>query len=227
MKTLARALVAFDLDDTLYLETDFVRSGFAAVEEALGVRGLAATAWTLHEGGLRGSVLGEALRRHGRAATDEMRAVAIYRAHPPRIELAHDAAEALASLALDPCFELALITDGFAATQRNKIEALGIGQWIRTLMLTDELAPDRACWKPHTAAFRRVQAAVGCPMVRVYVADNPLKDFDAPVRLGWHTVRVRRPGGLWEHEPDGVARPAMTIRDLSNLSDQLRVAARS
>ena len=227
MKTLARTLVAFDLDDTLYLETDFVRSGFAAVEEALDVRGLAATAWTLHVGGLRGSVLGEALRRHGRAATDEMRAVAIYRAHPPRIELAPDAAEALVSLALDPCFELALITDGFAATQRNKIEALGIGQWIRTLMLTDELAPDRACWKPHTAAFRRVQASAECPTVRVYVADNPRKDFDAPVRLGWHTVRVRRPGGLWEHEPDGVARPAMTIRDLSNLSDQLRVVARS
>ena len=227
MKPLARALVAFDLDDTLYLETDFVRSGFAAVEEALGVRGLAATAWTLHEGGLRGSVLGEALRRHGRVATDEMRAVAIYRAHPPRIELAPDAAETLVSLALDPRFELALITDGFAATQRNKIKALGVGQWIRTMVLTDELAPDRACWKPHAAAFRRVQASAECPTVRVYVADNPRKDFDAPVRLGWHTVRLRRPGGLWEHEPDGAARPAMTIRDLSNLSDQLRVVARS
>ena len=29
-------LVVFDLDDTLYLEADFVRSGFAAVESALG-----------------------------------------------------------------------------------------------------------------------------------------------------------------------------------------------
>jgi putative hydrolase of the HAD superfamily len=228
MKALARALVAFDLDDTLYLETDFVRSGFAAVEQALGVRGLAETAWALHEGGLRGSVLGEALRRHGRDAAGEVTsAVAIYRAHRPRIELPGDASEALASLALDPRFELALISDGFAATQRNKIEVLGIERWIRTMVLTDELAPERACWKPHPAAFRRVQASRECPPVRVYVADNPRKDFDAPIRLGWHTVRLRRPGGLWEREPDGAARPAMTIRDLSNLSDQLRVVPRS
>jgi len=229
MRRPSPALVAFDLDDTLYLETDFIRSGFAAVEEALGIEGVAATAWALHEDGLRGRVLGEALRRHGRGATpDEVtHAVAIYRAHFPRIDVAPDAAAALASLASDPSFELALISDGLAATQRNKIEALGIGRWIGAMVLTDELAPDRACWKPHPAAFRRLQAAQACPAVRVYVADNPRKDFDAPVQLGWHTVRLRRPGGLWEHEPDGAARPAITVLELSSLSDHLRTVAQS
>jgi putative hydrolase of the HAD superfamily len=229
MRPSSAALVVFDLDDTLYLETDFVRSGFAAVEDALVIEGLAATAWALHEGGLRGSVLGEALRRHGREATsDEVtRAVAIYRAHLPRIDVMPDAAAALASLAPDPSFELALISDGLAKTQRNKIEALRVSRWIRRIVLTDELAPDRACWKPHPAAFRRLQAARECPAVRVYVADNPCKDFDAPVQLGWHTVRLRRPGGLWEHEPDGAARPAVTLRDLSRLSDHLRVVVQS
>jgi putative hydrolase of the HAD superfamily len=229
MRQSSPALVVFDLDDTLYLEADFVRSGFAVVEDALGIRGLAATAWALHEGGLRGRVLGEALRRHGREATpDEVtRAVAIYRAHRPRIDVAPDAAAALASLAPDSSFELALLSDGLAETQRNKIEALGIGRWIRELVLTDELAPDRACWKPHPAAFRRLQATREYPAVRVYVADNPRKDFDAPVQLGWHTVRLRRPGGLWEHEPDGAARPAITVRDLSSLTDHLRAVAQS
>ena len=28
------------------------------------------------------------------------------------------------------------------------------------------------------------------------MADNPAKDFVAPHRLGWRTVRVRRAGGL-------------------------------
>jgi putative hydrolase of the HAD superfamily len=229
MRPSSAALVVFDLDDTLYLETDFVRSGFAAVQEALRIEGLAATAWALHEGGLRGSVLGEALRRHGRDATrDELkRAVAIYRAHRPRIDVAPDAAAALASLARDPSFELALISDGLADTQRNKIEALGIGRWIREKILTDELAPERACWKPHPAAFQQLQAAREYPAARVYVADNPRKDFDAPVQLGWHTVRLRRPGGLWEHEPDGAARPAITVRDLSSLTDHLRAVAQS
>jgi putative hydrolase of the HAD superfamily len=229
MRPSSPALVVFDLDDTLYLETDFVRSGFAAVEDALGIQGLAGTAWALHEGGLRGSVIGEALRRHGREASpDEVtRAVAIYRAHRPRIDVAPDAAAALASFAPDPSFELALISDGLAETQRNKIEALRISRWIRKMVLTDELGPDRTCWKPHPAAFRRLQAARECPAVQVYVADNPRKDFDAPVQLGWHTVRLRRPGGLWEHEPDGAVRPAITVRDLWTLSDHLRAVAQS
>jgi putative hydrolase of the HAD superfamily len=220
-----RTLVAFDLDDTLFLEADFIRSGFAAVEKALGAKGLAATAWALHENGLRGSVLSEALRRQGHNPTrDEVaRAVAIYRVHRPRIEIAPDAAAELASLATDQSFKLALISDGFAPTQRNKIEALGIGRWIRSVVLTDELAPGRAYWKPHPAAFRQLQEGSA---TQVYVGDNPRKDFDAPVQLGWHTVRLRRPGGLWEHEPDGAARPAITIRGLQGLSDHLRAMTR-
>ena len=31
-----------------------------------------------------------------------------------------------------------------------------------------------------------------------YVADNPQKDFAAPLQLGWLTVRIRRPGSLHE-----------------------------
>ncbi len=35
------------------------------------------------------------------------------------------------------------------------------------------------------------------------MADNPAKDFVAPHRLGWRTVRVRRAGGLHAEEPSG------------------------
>jgi putative hydrolase of the HAD superfamily len=220
------ALVVFDLDDTLYLEADFVRSGFAAVEAALGVENLAATAWALHEGGLRGTVIAEALRHHREATADEVtRAVAIYRAHPPRIDLAPDAAAILTTLAERSSIELALLTDGYAATQRNKIEALGLGRWLRRMVVTDELGPDRAYWKPHPEAFRKLQGVERAPDICVYVADNPRKDFDAPIQLGWRTVRLRRPGGFWEREPNGAARPTVTISELSALDAHLDAVA--
>jgi len=226
MNARSPALVVFDLDDTLYLEADFVRSGFAAVEAALRIDGLAATAWALHEDGLRATALTEALRRHGREATavGVGRAVEIYRTHRPSIDLAPDAAATLTTLAEHSGVVLALLTDGYAATQRNKIQALGLGRWIQRIVVTDELGPDRAYWKPHPEAFRRLQGerrSAAC----VYVADNPRKDFDAPVQLRWRTVRLRRPGGLWEREPDGAARPEATIPELSTLDAHLRALA--
>src|SRR5262249_61466767 len=126
----SRMLVVFDLDDTLYLEVDFARSGFAAVEAELGIEGLAVTAWSLHALGVRGIVLREALRRHGRKGSrDEVaRAVAIYRRHRPSIEVAPDARVALAALAADPGVELAVLTDGDAVTQRNKMYTLHLAR---------------------------------------------------------------------------------------------------
>jgi len=219
-----RMLVVFDLDDTLYLESDFVRSGFSAVEAELGIEGLAATAWSLHRARVRGTVLTEALRRHGRTATpDEVaRAVAIYRFHYPRIHMAPDAAAALAVLAKDPCVELAVLTDGDAATQRNKIDALGLARLMSRMVVTDELGPLRAYWKPHPEAFLILQGPRRPAAACVYVADNPRKDFAAPVQLGWRAVRMRRPGGLWEHEPDGWLAPDTTLVDLSSLDAHLR-----
>jgi putative hydrolase of the HAD superfamily len=220
MNTNVPVLVVFDLDDTLYLEVDFVRSGFAAVEAGLGIEGLAATAWTLHKSGKRGTVLTESLRWHGHEGTETevARAVAIYRAHRPHIALAADATDALAALVENPSVRLALLTDGYAVTQRNKIEALGLARWIGPMMITDELAPNRAYWKPHPEAFRRLQGDARRPGECLYIADNPRKDFDAPARLGWRTVRLVRRGGLWEHEPDGAVRAETTLQELSSLA---------
>ena len=62
-------VVTFDLDDTLYLERDFVRSGFAAVGAWLaterGVRGFEACAWRLFEAGRRGDIFDRVLPRLG------------------------------------------------------------------------------------------------------------------------------------------------------------------
>jgi glycosyltransferase involved in cell wall biosynthesis len=104
--------------------------------------------------------------------------------------------------ALAPHVTLAVVTDGPLASQQAKAEALMLTRWADLVVFTESLGPDRG--KPHPAAFEQLERELGLGGDRcAYVADNPAKDFVAPHRLGWRTVRVRRPGGLHAEVPSG------------------------
>jgi putative hydrolase of the HAD superfamily len=191
-------VVVFDLDDTLYLERDFVRSGFGAVDQwlctALGAPGFFEEAWGLFEAGARGDIFDRALPALGIAASAELvaRLVAVYRAHEPQIALAADARRALGRGRGRP---LALLTDGLEAVQERKIAALGLRQWLEPVVCTDRWG--RACWKPHPQGFATLEQAFALPgRAFTYVADNPAKDFVGAAARGWRTVRICRPQGL-------------------------------
>jgi len=101
--------------------------------------------------------------------------------------------------------------------QNAKIDALGIRSLFDLILLTD--AWGREFWKPHPRAFQAAVAHFGLePGAFVYVSDNPAKDFLAPNALGWHTVRIRRPGGVYAGEvaPPG-GEPRHTISTLDEL----------
>jgi putative hydrolase of the HAD superfamily len=188
--------IVFDLDDTLYLERDFALSGFTAVGEAFaaatGVSGLAARCVALFEAGERGRVIDRALETlaPGLAPAWREPLIDIYRGHAPRIALAPDAARWLARA---PAPErLGLITDGAARTQRLKIQALELDRRIAHVVCTDDWG--RRFWKPHPRAFSEMERRLGAdPVDLVYVADNLSKDFAAPRRRGWRTIRIARP----------------------------------
>ena len=194
-----RRLVVFDIDDTLYLERDYVRSGFAAVgawaRTELGVTDLGDRAWAAFEAGIRGRIFDDALAGCGVRANGSLvpRLVDVYRSHAPAIELLDDVRAWLA--ARPPDVALAVVTDGPLTSQRAKAAALGLTAWADPIVLTEELGSERG--KPHPAAFERVEAATGLAgPACAHVADNPAKDFAGPRRRGWRTVRVRRKGGL-------------------------------
>jgi putative hydrolase of the HAD superfamily len=192
-------VVVFDLDDTLYPEADFVRGGIQAVDQVLqshGVQGFAAQANMLFQEGLRGKIFDAALVHLGAPATPELitELVEIYRSHSPQLTLFADACRALDDF--DQKSKIALLTDGYAAVQRNKVRALGLANRFAACIYTDDLG--RAGWKPSSVPFLKIAAMLGMTDAMdslVYVADNPMKDFVAPNQLGWTTVRVRRPGG--------------------------------
>ncbi len=195
--------VVFDLDDTLYLERDYVRSGFRVVgewcAERLGLEGVQEQAQALFDQGRRGDIFDAALDRLGvgRDAGTVSTMVRIYREHAPQIKLLPDAVECLARLQ-DRVY-LGLLTDGNPVSQWAKIDALGLRDRFDTTVVTGEWGIEFS--KPHVRGYRHLESQSGtCSGRFVYVADNPSKDFLAPRTLGWNGIRVRRPAGLHEHQ---------------------------
>src|SRR5690554_5592925 len=106
--------IVFDIDDTLYLERDYAKSGFNAVgkwaEQELGIAGFGAVAWRKFEAGTRQTIFNKALDALQVDYDIDLikKLVHIYRPHAPAIELLPDAADCLTRLAAHPAnFQLA------------------------------------------------------------------------------------------------------------------------
>lgn len=218
-------VLVFDLDDTLYLEADFARSGFQAVSAwalaELGIAGFFDKAWALFEKAPRGDLFDETLRQLGvevdPVVVQEM--VAVYRSHAPEIQLLPDARRFLARRSDYAGF--AIVSDGYHDTQQRKIEALGIASICDPIIKTDKWG--REFWKPHARSFLTVQEHFQLSGAAfTYIGDNPEKDFIAPKTLGWHTVRIRREGGLHARkEVRSEIDAARTITSLDQLPQAL------
>jgi putative hydrolase of the HAD superfamily len=221
-------LAAFDLDDTLYPEREFVHSGFTAVARHLDDLGVIEAesflqaATSLFVAGARGNIFNLALERLSvdfpAARIGEL--VRVYREHQPQIRPFADSRELLQLLKARGVV-LALISDGPWPTQQNKLRALGLEACFDHLVFTAAHGED---WgKPSPRAFLEVMGGSGVPAAAcVYVADNPGKDFVGPNRLGWHTIRVREPIGLYgDASPPPGGEPRATVNSFAALRDHL------
>lgn len=195
-----RPLVVLDVDDTLYLERDYVRSGFAAVsdfvEQTYAVEGFFDLAWQAFLSGQRGHIFdsivkADDVRFGGQLIVPEL--VTVYREHQPNIALLPDALRFIERQASTA--HLAVVTDGPASSQRRKVDALGLSRWISEVVITSERGADWS--KPATRSFEYLQTTFGAkPWDCVYFGDNPTKDFAGAKLTGWQTARVQRSGGL-------------------------------
>ena len=203
--------VAFDLDDTLYAERDYVRSGYRAVGKhlrwTLGCENLtggsmAAEDW-LWDRFCRGQAAGafDALNETfelGLADDGIKQLVRVYRSHRPDIRPVDGATETLKHLA--GLYRLGLLSDGFLPAQQLKLDALGLGDLFAAVVFTESLG--REFWKPSPAGFEALAGELGVAHdACAYVGDNPSKDFVAPNALGWLTVQMVRPDQIHAHKP--------------------------
>lgn len=220
-------LIVFDLDDTLYEEAQFVRSGFRAVSDWLateyGISDFYTNAVQRYENGARGNIFDEALTRCGvpEAAMQALipAMVAHYRAHHPCLTLYEDAAWALDYAAARAT--LGLLTDGYAHTQRNKVAALGIAPHFAAIVYSDDAGRD--AWKPSPIPYQRMMQETGFAGPDCcYIADNPKKDFIAPRALGWKTINIQRPQGEYAgYQPSAAESAEHQIATLYDLEAYL------
>jgi len=220
--------VIFDLDDTLYDEIDFCRSGFraaaqhiAGLSDAYSAEEVYAALWECFRTGDCGSTFNVALTKLGIPYDDHLigTLVEIYRTHAPTLTLPPESRAALEDL--KDKYTLGLLTDGFLPTQRLKVQALGIEHYFKAIMYTEELG--REYWKPSPRGFEKLLERLDArPEQTVYVADNEAKDFIAPNRLGFVTVQLLRPGGLYR-QPSSLsdATPKVRIDRIGELAGVL------
>lgn len=186
-------VIVFDLDDTLYDEIDFVRSGFRAVAERVDpmrATQLARFMSATFDAEGSGKVFDATIARFDLAwsVTD---LVAHYRAHLPDIAIPDTRAAVLSRLRSR--FAFGMVSDGPRVTQRNKFERLGLGELIARPVFTSEIGAP----KPSRTPFGAVMVQHPTERDFVYIADNPRKDFIAPRALGWKTIRFRNPRGIY------------------------------
>ena len=182
--------VIFDLDDTLYSEKEYVRSGYKAVSDYLG-GGYEEKLWGFFEAGK--PAIDELLRELGRESEKE-KVLSVYRTHKPDIHLYSGVPELINELKRKG-IKVGIITDGRPEGQRNKLDALGLN--VDDLIITDELGGTQFR-KPCDIAFRIMITKWRMnPADVVYVADNPNKDFLAPQQIGMKSIWFRNKDGLY------------------------------
>jgi len=198
----------FDLDDTLYEREQFVQSGFAAVADELQQRFHLPAPWilaTLRRARVRGHAgweLQALCADHGLPSTLVPELVEVIRRHEPALTLGSLAAAVIAQMRADG-WRLGILTNGLPATQRAKIQALGLEPRVDAVLYAEEHAPGG---KPSRAAFAAALAALGVPACRaVFIGDDLERDVQGARAAGLATIRVATALGARRAEDDADA----------------------
>lgn len=182
--------VIFDLDDTLYSEKEYVRSGYKAVSDYLG-GGYEDKLWSFFEDGK--PAIDELLKELG-LENEKAVVLKVYRSHKPNIHLYPGVAEMIKNLKAKG-IKVGIITDGRPEGQRNKLNVLGL--IVDDVIITDELGGVQFR-KPCDIAFRILVTRWRLnPADVVYIGDNPSKDFQAPRQLGMKSVLFANSDSLY------------------------------
>lgn len=173
--------IIFDLDDTLYKEIDFLKSAFRQIADVIGITGVYDFMLKCYRDGENAFKM--VIQRYNLSYTvDQL--LDIYRNHKPDITLDLSIVATLDELK-SRGWTMGLMTDGRSVTQRNKIYALGLSEWIEPncILISEEFGygkPDEHCYQYF---IERYPNAKFC-----YVGDNLNKDFVTANKLGWQTI---------------------------------------
>jgi len=214
----ADSVFVFDLDDTLYHEADYQRSGFREVARRLeGVCGFRLDSSLDEFMAENGSdILGGFCQAAGLPDAARESLLWIYRLHEPDIHLS-DSVKRTITVLESRSAGLAILSDGRSITQRLKLRALGL------LNIPAYISEDYADEKPSQLRFQKIMRDMPARHY-IYVADNPQKDFIAPNRLGWTTIGlIDQPENVHSQVLSELSDDFFPLLWIKNFSDLLAV----
>ena len=221
--------VIFDLDDTLYYEQDYVKSGFRAVSRYICSKyGVSEKEFyklqldILEKEG-RGKVFDLALENFSLPQDEVEKMLVVYRSHiPEEIRLYEDAEYILEKLKKEGKYKTGIITDGNSQVQWNKIKALALTDLVDEIIVTDDFGVDKR--KPAPFAYLRLLEIFKIRAEEaVYIGDNPTKDFIGARELGLKTIRVMREQGMHiEKRMEAAFEADLKVNSLRNLEELLQ-----
>lgn len=190
-------VIVFDLDDTLYFEKDYVKSGYKIISKYLNQK------YGLNEKVIYKEMLflfykssknifNRILDKYNISYSNEdiQNMITLYRNHKPKVKLSKDVRETLIFL-LKKDYRLGIITDGFKEAQRKKIQALQLEKYFEKIIVTDELGENREYWKPHEKSYILMKEYFNVEFNEmIYIGDNISKDFIAPMKLGMLPIQI-------------------------------------
>jgi putative hydrolase of the HAD superfamily len=215
IKVNARHFFVFDLDDTLFPEIEFLKSAYRHIANELKPvleEDIYEEMFTRYKSKENVFKWVAALEKavHKPITTDWL--IKEYREHVPLVEL-----NSAAALFLEQVKKLSipagLITDGRSITQRNKLKSLGIDNYFRDIIISEEFGSE----KPDERNFLFFQNKY--PGSEFYFfGDNTVKDFIVPIKLGWSTVCLKDSGNnIHKQAFDAQPLPAAIISSFSEI----------
>ena len=192
--------VVFDLDDTLYSEKEYVRSGYKAVAEMIPqIADAEEKLWCAFEE--KKPAINVVLKNAGIYSNElKDRCLNVYRNQKPDIHLYDGALEMLKEI-YERGLDIGIIVDGRPEGQRKKISILGLEPIMDEIIITDELG-GLEYRKPCGKTFHLMRGMIGNGgySMMCYVGDNIKKDFIAPEEFGMRCIWFRNKDGLYYRE---------------------------
>lgn len=183
----------FDLDDTLFKELDYVKSGLFFCANQISKK--------TGENKLKiYNKLFEIFKKKGRGCVfnfyfddnkkEIKKYIKLYRNHYPNINLYNDAKKFLNKIKKEKN-SIYLVTDGHKDSQLQKLKKLKIKKIFKRIFITPNYG--KSFMKPSLKCFQIIKKLEKCKWSdMIYIGDNPIKDFVNLNKKGVITARIKR-----------------------------------
>jgi len=175
-------VIVFDLDDTLYNETQYLRSAYIEIAKHLEKKDWKALFARMLSRYRCNEDVFDYIEENYKISKRKL--LSTYRDHDPNLMPFEGVRETLQEIRRLKG-KIGIITDGRSKTQRKKLKALGIFQFIDKIVISEETGFE----KPEEHNYKLIEEAFKTNSY-CYIADNIRKDFISPNRLGWKTIGI-------------------------------------